>query len=102
MSQGTFEWDNQTKEELKQRDDRFQNSIDDAYLSSHQQPCDCAVCDEIHFNRSMNDIKRQDWNELYRLFVQIAYMELKSSQLADQALLMQHIAKNALTILERG
>jgi hypothetical protein len=29
-------------------------SLDDMFLSQHDQPCDCAVCDDIAFRRSMN------------------------------------------------
>lgn len=29
-------------------------SLDDMFMAQHDQPCDCAVCDDIAFRRSMN------------------------------------------------
>lgn len=79
-------------EYLRQRDDRFQREINraamsfnDVYLSQHDQPCDCAVCDEIHFTRSISVAPKQfkdlgerlanlldddDWNNIEPMLLQ--------------------------------
>ena len=36
----------------------FENNI----LAAHDQPCDCAICDEIHFQRLMRKKRRTDMN----------------------------------------
>jgi len=33
--------------------------IENTMLAQHEQPCDCAICDEIHFNRETRRQKRR-------------------------------------------
>lgn len=37
--------------------------MENIILAQHEQPCDCAICDEIHFNRESRRLRRKNNRE---------------------------------------
>ena len=80
--------------------------LEDAFLSHHEQPCDCAVCDDIAFRRSLRgkpylepaamELLRQKVEKLESALGKIARGRLEPGHIYEQSLRMQDIAFKAL------
>ena len=65
--------------------------LDESYLSQHDQPCDCAVCDDIHFRRSLSIDERDRYREALQRIAE--YSESRDRVWAND---MKNIAREAL------
>jgi hypothetical protein len=75
-------------------------------LAQHDQPCDCAICDEIHRAREarksrgakcfLNNDGTSDCDRLRAALQKIARGTLEPGHVYQQAVMMQDIAREAL------
>jgi len=80
--------------------------LEDAFMSHHEQPCDCAVCDDIAFRRSLRgkpytepaamELLRQKAQKFESALKKIARGTLEPGHIYDQAIMMQDIAIKVL------
>lgn len=78
--------------------------MENMVLAQHEQPCDCAICDEIHFNRESRRLRRksnrESLDEIQKLTIALKVAEQQRDDRWIEVGLMSEQRRNDLLYAE--
>ena len=77
--------------------------LEDAFMSHHEQPCDCAVCDDIAFRKSLRQKaqSKHDANCLLRLLLETLPIQLEQRKLTHDRTACAMLIQDSIDYLFR-
>lgn len=75
--------------------------MEEMFLAQHKQPCDCAICDDIHFNReSRRLLRKAKLDDIQRLTIALKVVEQQRDDKWIEVGLMSERKRNDLLFAE--